>query len=32
MINFDVLNTYMDNDVDLIVTVFSTYLEDHTND
>ncbi|ENP8371865.1 Hpt domain-containing protein [Vibrio alginolyticus] len=32
MINFDVLNTYMDNDVDLIVTVFSTYLEDHTSD
>ncbi|HHX8300742.1 TPA: Hpt domain-containing protein [Vibrio diabolicus] len=32
MINFDVLNKYMENDVDLIVTVFSTYLEDHAND
>ncbi len=29
MINFEVLNTYMDNDVDIIFAVFSTYMEDY---
>ncbi|ANQ29096.1 histidine phosphotransferase [Vibrio natriegens] len=31
MINFDVLNKAMDNDVEIIITVFSTYLEEHVN-
>lgn len=31
MINFDVLNRYMDNDVDIIITVLSTYLEEHVD-
>ncbi|MDW3202589.1 Hpt domain-containing protein, partial [Vibrio sp. 1865] len=26
MINFELLNQYMDNDVDIIIAVFSTYL------
>ncbi|MHA7588886.1 Hpt domain-containing protein [Vibrio harveyi] len=29
MINFEVLNTYMDNDVDIIFAVLSTYMEDY---
>ncbi|MBR9787431.1 Hpt domain-containing protein [Vibrio sp. J1-1] len=31
MINFDVLNRVMDNDVDIIIAVFATYLEEHVN-
>ncbi|WP_045376937.1 hypothetical protein [Vibrio campbellii] len=31
MINFQVLSTYMDNDVDIIFAVFSTYMEDYEN-
>ncbi|EHK9577010.1 Hpt domain-containing protein [Vibrio parahaemolyticus] len=31
MINFELLNQYMDNDVDIIIAVFSTYLEDYSD-
>ncbi|MGP8307863.1 Hpt domain-containing protein [Vibrio sp. YIC-376] len=31
MINFTLLNKYMDNDVEMIITVLSTYLEEHVN-
>ena len=31
MINFDVLNTYVDNDANIIFAVFTTYMEDYEN-
>ncbi|MCR9949819.1 Hpt domain-containing protein [Vibrio parahaemolyticus] len=31
MINFELLNQYMDNDVDILIAVFSTYLEDYSD-
>ncbi|HCE3482142.1 TPA: Hpt domain-containing protein [Vibrio parahaemolyticus] len=31
MINFELLNKYMDNDVDILIAVFSTYLEDYSD-
>ncbi|MFL0858777.1 Hpt domain-containing protein [Vibrio parahaemolyticus] len=31
MINFELLNQHMDNDVDILIAVFSTYLEDYSD-